>query len=102
MRTSEPRVARGHELMASYALYARAFEELRLEVRWLALGGSAGPIEGDATDGLSRFKAGWATGTRQTYLCGRVLQPDTYRALSDGASGRGLLPGLSLRRVCAR
>ena len=32
----------GYELMASYALYAFAIEQLRAEVRWLALGGAAG------------------------------------------------------------
>jgi hypothetical protein len=31
---------------------------------------------------LRQFKAGWATGTRQTFLCGRILQPDAYDSLS--------------------
>ena len=49
---------------------------------WLDLGGGAGTSEGGSLDGLRRFKAGWATGTRQTFLCGRVLQQDAYDSLS--------------------
>jgi hypothetical protein len=75
--------AKGYELMASYALYAFAFEQLRAEVRWLALGSSAGAPGAEAGSGLRQFKAGWATGTRETYLCGRILQPDAYCRLAD-------------------
>jgi len=77
---------RGYELMASFALYAFAIEQLRAEARWLALGGAAGDSDDDESDGLRRFKEGWATGTRQTYLCGKVLQPDAYRKLTGDAS----------------
>ena len=77
--------ALGYELMASYALYAFAVDQLRAEVRWLALGGVAGDADNDEADGLSRFKRGWATGTRQVYLCGKVLQPDAYRRLAGEA-----------------
>jgi GNAT acetyltransferase-like protein len=80
---------RGHELMASYALYAFAIEQLRSEVRWLALGGSAGQSDDDEDDGLTRFKKGWATGTRQVYLCGKVLQPDDYHRLAGGTQAPG-------------
>jgi len=59
--------------------------QLRVEVRWLALGGAAGDADDDEADGLSRFKRGWATGTRQVYLCGKVLQPDAYRRLAGDA-----------------
>jgi hypothetical protein len=75
----------GYELMASYALYAFAVDQLRVEVRWLALGGAAGDADDDEADGLSRFKRGWATGTRRVYLCGKVLQPDAYRRLAGDA-----------------
>lgn len=74
--------ARGSEFMASYALYWYAIQHFRGCVRWLDLGGGAGTSEGGSLDGLQRFKAGWATGTRQTFLCGRVLQPDAYHSLS--------------------
>ena len=80
--------ARGHELMASYALYAVAIEHLRHQVRWLALGSGAGMPNDPRADGLRRFKEGWATGTRQAYLCGRVLQPDSYRRLAGRCDRR--------------
>jgi hypothetical protein len=74
--------ARGYELMASYALYWHAIQHFHERVRWLDLGGSAGISERGAVDGLRQFKAGWATGTRQTFLCGRVLQREAYEELS--------------------
>ena len=80
--------ARGYDLMASYALYWHAIDHFRERVRWLDLGGGAGISEGGSEDGLRQFKAGWATGTKQTFLCGRVLQPDAYHMLSaERASG---------------
>jgi len=85
--------ARGDDLMASYALYSHAIEYFRERVRWLDLGGGAGLSE-EGPDGLRRFKAGWATGTRQTFLCGRVLQPEAYDRLSveRGARASGYFP----------
>ena len=75
--------ARGYELMASYALYWHALETLRERVRWADLGGAAGYDDSEArTTGLGKFKAGWATGTRQSYVCGRILRPDAYAQLT--------------------
>jgi hypothetical protein len=74
--------SRGYDLMASYALYWHAIEHFREHVRWLDLGGVAGLSEAGAADGLRQFKAGWATGTRPTFLCGRILQPDAYERLA--------------------
>ena len=73
--------ARGYELRASYALYAAAIDHFRSRLRWLDLGGVAGNTDDDENDGLRQFKAGWATQVRQAFLCGRVLQPDTYARL---------------------
>jgi hypothetical protein len=90
----------GYELMASYALYAFAIEQLRAEVRWLSLGGSPGHADDDADDGLRRFKQGWATDTRQAYLCGKVLQPDTYKRLTGDADDEcGFFPAYRRRDV---
>jgi len=72
---------RGYELQASYVLYAAAIEHFRGRLRWLDLGGVAGDADDDELDGLRQFKAGWATEVRQAFLCGRVLQPDTYARL---------------------
>jgi hypothetical protein len=73
--------ARGYEVMASYALHARALEAFADEVSWLNLGSGAGLAE-DGRDGLTAFKRGWATGTRQAYFCGRVFDPIRYEALA--------------------
>ena len=92
---------RGYALMAAYALYAYAVENLRSEVRWLALGAAAGPHPSSSADGLERFKAGWATETRQTYLCGRVLQPPVYDrlALACGCVGADYFPSYRHRHA---
>jgi len=75
--------ATGYDLMASYALYWHAIEHLRARVRWLDLGAAAGISDAGADNGLKRFKAGWSTGVRQAYLCGRVFQPAVYASLVD-------------------
>ena len=72
---------RGYKLDASYALLATALEHfVTAGVRCLSLGAGAGHAA-DAEDGLSRFKAGWASGTRTAHLCGRVLDRERYVAL---------------------
>jgi len=81
---------RGYGVMAAYALYSCALEYFRGKVRWLALGAGAGTRRGDA-DGLSRFKRGWATDTRNVYLCARICDRKRYAALAaerKGSSGR--------------
>jgi hypothetical protein len=86
--------ARGYEVMASYALYGYAIRHFRTRARWLDLGGVAGLSEGDSADGLRQFKAGWATGTRQSFLCGRILQPGPYASLAAerGAGATAYFP----------
>lgn len=76
----------GHESMAAYALYGYAIEQLRGRVRWLALGAGPGLEDDEAGSGLREFKRGWSTGTRPAYLCGRILQPESYESLAE--SGR--------------
>ena len=71
----------GYQLSASYALFWDSLEYFaETGVRWLCLGGGAG-IRQQQPDGLVRFKQGWSTGTRPTYLCTRVFDRDAYRAL---------------------
>ena len=72
---------RGHELSASYALYAAAMEWFAERLHWLNLGGAAGRRVGQGT-GLVDFKKGWATGVRQAYFCGTVLNRDVYPKLA--------------------
>lgn len=77
---------RGYELMASYALYWSALEMFKSEVRWLNFGAGAG-LDHGANDGLTRFKRGWATGTRTAYFCGRILDSNKYAEI---LSSRGI------------
>jgi hypothetical protein len=79
----------GYALHASYATKWRLIEHFRDRVRWINLGGGRS-ASGD--DGLSRFKRGWATGARQAWLCGRVLQPETYSDLVSTRSMSGYFP----------
>lgn len=76
----------GYDLVASFALFWEAIGYFRRPegVRWLNLGAGAG-ARGDAEDGLSRFKSGWATGARTAYFCGRIFDPETYEAAKQAA-----------------
>lgn len=68
----------GYRLQASFALFSfaiRYFNDLGL--KQLLLGAGAG-IESDGNDGLTRFKRGWSTGTRDAYLCGRIFDRAKY------------------------
>jgi hypothetical protein len=77
---------RGYGVLAAYALHGFAIAWFAGKVRWLNLGGAAGTVA-RAGDGLDRFKRGWATATRTTYLCGRVFNEAAYRELAP-ARGR--------------
>lgn len=71
----------GYSLNASFALLwyvVKHFANSSLE--WLSLGAGAG-AESDGRDGLTRFKRGWATGTRPTYFCGHVFNRKVYDEL---------------------
>jgi hypothetical protein len=92
---------RGYAARASFALFWASFEHFAAQgVRWLSLGAgaglgaaptaaAAGSGSGSDEDGLVRFKRGWATGTRPTYLCGRILRPRLYAEL---VRARGVRP----------
>ncbi|MGZ5434778.1 MAG: GNAT family N-acetyltransferase [Pyrinomonadaceae bacterium] len=68
----------GYQLHASFALFSRALEEFAQRgIRWLDLGAGPG-LKSSASDGLSRFKRGWSTGTRPAYLCGRIFNHSRY------------------------
>jgi len=73
----------GYDSRASYALFWRAIEYFRDQgVSWISLGAGAGIKEG-GSEGLQRFKRGWATGTRTAYFCGRILDSRRYRELME-------------------
>jgi Acetyltransferase (GNAT) domain len=69
----------GYTLEASFALFWRALEYFSSErLQWLDLGAGAGVSARDHSDGLTRFKRGWATGTRTAYFCGRIFDQSKY------------------------
>jgi hypothetical protein len=68
----------GYRQKASFALFWQAIERFAIEgLRWLNLGAGAGTA-GDGSDGLTRFKRGWANGMRTAYFCGRIFDRQTY------------------------
>jgi hypothetical protein len=79
----------GYGLMASYALYWFALQTFAGEACWLNLGAGAG-LESQGSEGLARFKRGWATGTRTAYFCGRIFEHQMYRQL---VKARGITQG---------
>jgi lipid II:glycine glycyltransferase (peptidoglycan interpeptide bridge formation enzyme) len=70
----------GYDLRASYALKWYLIKYFADKVRWLDLGGVSG-LESGKADGLIDFKKGWSSGTRITYLCGRIFDPEKYAEL---------------------
>ena len=84
----------GYKMRASYALFWSAIELFSARgVRWLNLGAGAG-VESSGTDGLTRFKRGWSTGTRTAYFCGRILDQARYTSILEatGAPSTGYFP----------
>ena len=70
----------GYRQRASFPLFWFGFQQLAASgVGWASLG--AGPSDSQGSDGLIRFKRGWSTSTRPTYLCGRIFRPDVYATL---------------------
>lgn len=71
----------GYELGASFALFDHSIKYFAQHgFQWLSLGADAG-LENDGESGLTRFKAGWSTGTRTAYFCGRVFDQPKYNEL---------------------
>ena len=71
----------GYACGASFVMFQFAIDHFRTRATWLNLGAGAGAT-GDALDGLTRFKRGWANGTRTAWLCGRVLDRRAYALLA--------------------
>lgn len=72
----------GYRLNASYALFWNSIRFFKtLGLHWLDLGAAPG-IRSDASNGLDRFKRGWATGTRTAYFCGKILNHTKYEEIA--------------------
>ncbi|MCX6459005.1 MAG: GNAT family N-acetyltransferase [Actinobacteria bacterium] len=69
----------GYQLGALPALVWLAVEHYRTTHRWLNLGGGAGTSE-NPSDGLSLYKASWATHRREAWLAGFILDRGGYQA----------------------
>ncbi|MGH9441842.1 MAG: GNAT family N-acetyltransferase [Thermoanaerobaculia bacterium] len=83
----------GYQLSAAYPLAHAAIEAFAQKgLRWLNLGAGAGASAG-REDGLGWFKRGWATGTRPTYLCGRIFHHEEYRRLLGETVAPDYFPG---------
>jgi hypothetical protein len=68
----------GYRLRASFALFRKALDYFAAcGLRYVNLGAGAG-LGSAADDGLSRFKRGWSTAVRATYLCGRIFDRQKY------------------------
>lgn len=76
---------RGYALSAMYALYWTALQHFNGRVHWLELGGGSGTDE--ASEGLTRFKRGWATDTRPVFFCGRIFDREQYTHITQAGGG---------------
>ena len=68
----------GYALGASYLLDRHVLDDLRGEVSRINWGGGRAAPNGD--DGLVRYKRGWATGEKTSWLLGRIFDHDAYHA----------------------
>jgi len=67
----------GYELGAFYALDFYSLQYFSDKAKYLCLGGGSGAIPSE-NDGLSAYKKGWSTETKQTYLYGRIFDKNKY------------------------
>ncbi len=82
----------GYRLGASYALDWFALDTLRDRACWIDWGGQPGPEQG-APDGLSRYKKGWSSTGRTTWLLGAILNRAAYTGVARSRdSGSSYFP----------
>ncbi len=79
----------GYEASVSYPMMAAAMDYFATMAQFIDLGGAPA---GSAGPGIARFKAGWTSQTRKTFLCGKVLNPEAYRQLAPAADPDGWFP----------
>lgn len=73
----------GYKQKASFALFWSAIEYFAdHRMKWMSLGAGAGS-QNDGSDGLTRFKRGWATGTRTVYFCGKIFDHRKYTEITS-------------------
>jgi len=73
----------GYGNSVSYSLFDQAIDYFKAKSpNWINLGASGGMEKRD--DGLTRFKSGWASGTKPVYFCGNIINANIYKHLSKG------------------
>ena len=82
---------RAYKLRATFRLYHDALDAIGEECEVADLGAGAG-ARTQADDGLSAFKAGWASESRTSYLCGAVFDRATYDELSGSDASSDYFP----------
>lgn len=71
----------GYKKRVGYLIYKAALDHFTQRECQVDLGGGAG-LADDASDGLARFKRGFANRRAKTLLCGQILQPGLYAELA--------------------
>ncbi|MFU8814849.1 MAG: GNAT family N-acetyltransferase [Pseudomonadales bacterium] len=82
----------GYQLHASYAARWISLQYFADKVRYINMGGAAGPDSEGSANGLARFKKGWSNMTRMAYLCGKVMDPPAYANLAKQAVDSSFFP----------
>ena len=80
----------GYRSQAMYGLVAMAIDHFR-DCGLLHLGGVAGAVN-SSSDGLARFKRGFANDVRVARLCGAVLNRERYAELTKSAIDGSFFP----------
>lgn len=71
----------GYRARAAYAVYDSSIQHFAsMGMRVIDFGAGAG--SGNGSQGLTFLKQGFSTGTVPVYLCGKILDSDTYKQLS--------------------
>lgn len=77
---------KGYDVRAPYALYGHALDWFANSISFADLGSGPGVEKDKGEDGLIEFKRGWATGTRESYFCGRIFDHSAYEELTGEKS----------------
>jgi hypothetical protein len=80
--------ALGYEKKVSFGIFWKVIEYFAdMNIDWLSLGAGAGLKHEE--NGLTRFKKGWATGTRTAFFCGKIFDAEKYEELTSNMGVRG-------------
>lgn len=90
----------GYRLRAAYPVYSHSLQHLaECGFSMIDLGGGAGTEKASA--GLANMKKGFSNGSREVYLCGKVLRENCYAELSAAKNDSGYFPAYRSPTVAA-